>query len=576
MAKKTNKKKPETTVRSYPQKSLANKGKISSLWELFLLYRQDAEIINSFQKRLFFETFKANKNAPKSNSLLPQDYLGTSRYRQTQQYQVVGQINSYLGVLRKQFTKIVFKSISEESLRHKLCYINKAGLWLVPPEKLSRKVVQKLSSNRSGESELSIEDITKTAKVIFKRLLKQHKWPSCLEWLTMNLDGKVAVISHKGGNIGQSKKQGKASVADYWVQVSTYQSGKFIQVPLKTNKYFTKAPGRRNNNVSISFNKDSSLKKISFTRGSLKKPKKVLPEIAKYLNIDVGLNCQLATHHGDLLGQGYKKQLDYYDKIENSLRKELKQRELPYWENKRWKNINRIRTEYIKNETGRNTNKLISLHHPDILVSEALNWQGCHLSSQMNRHLHRYGQGVMEKKIDNFLEQRIIHQHIKKNPAYSSKMCNRCIYVDANNRKKDKFQCLVCGHKAHADCNAAKNQELGSSKLYDSKEKVLQELVAASVTRLRKMPLSQEAIASILANPYYSSYHKDFHSRVKSTTKAEDSNKGKSLTLEKGGQPHLSRLEHLPEDRSENRSSGDAIIVGYDSGPQLTPAKHFS
>jgi len=48
------------------------------------------------------------------------------------------------------------------------------------------------------------------------------------------------------------------------------------------------------------------------------------------------------------------------------------------------------------------------------------------------------------------------------------------------------------------------------------------------------------------------------------------------LTLEKGGQPHLSRLEHLPEDRSENRSSGDALIVGYDSGPQLTPAKHFS
>jgi len=566
MVKRTNK--PATIDRSYPQKPLANKGKVSRLWDLLLLYRKDAEIINKFQKRLFFEEFRANKNASKPKSSLFINYRGTERYRQTQQYQVVYQIDGFLGRLKKEFTKIVFKSSLDDSLKHKLCYINKAGLWLVPPKKWKSTVTKKLSS-KTG---LSIEDVAKTAKTIFKRLLKRNTWPTCSNWLTMALDGKVAIISHKGGRIGQSKKQGTAKIADYWIRVSNYQKGKPIHVPLKTYKRFIDAPGRRSNNLTISFNKEGSLKKISFIRGRLKKPKKPLPDVAKFLRIDVGLNTQIATNYGDLLGQDYKKQLDYYDKIENDLKEELKKRKLDYWKNKRWKNISRIRTEYIKNETGRNVNKLIKIHRPDIIISEGLNWQGCNFSSKQNRHLHRYGQGVMERKIDRFIEEGLLNNHIKKNPAYSSKMCNSCIYIDAKNRNKDVFRCRVCGHRAHADCNAAKNQELGSSKVTDSTEKVLRELVAASVIRLRKMPLSQEAIASILDNPYYSSYHKDFLGNQR----AEDSSRGKSLTLEKEGSPHLARLEHLPADRSENNICGGRPVVGYDSGSQLTPVKQVS
>ncbi|MGP4051214.1 RNA-guided endonuclease InsQ/TnpB family protein [Streptomyces sp. 2A115] len=44
------------------------------------------------------------------------------------------------------------------------------------------------------------------------------------------------------------------------------------------------------------------------------------------------------------------------------------------------------------------------------------------------------------------------------NPAYTSQTCNRCRHVDAKSRKSQAvFVCTSCGHRDHADVNAAKN-----------------------------------------------------------------------------------------------------------------------
>lgn len=43
------------------------------------------------------------------------------------------------------------------------------------------------------------------------------------------------------------------------------------------------------------------------------------------------------------------------------------------------------------------------------------------------------------------------------NPAFTSQECNACHYVDKGNRKKQKFECLRCGHKEHADINSSEN-----------------------------------------------------------------------------------------------------------------------
>ena len=42
-------------------------------------------------------------------------------------------------------------------------------------------------------------------------------------------------------------------------------------------------------------------------------------------------------------------------------------------------------------------------------------------------------------------------------PRYTSQKCSLCGTIDKNSRKKSKFVCTSCGHREHADINAAKN-----------------------------------------------------------------------------------------------------------------------
>ena len=47
---------------------------------------------------------------------------------------------------------------------------------------------------------------------------------------------------------------------------------------------------------------------------------------------------------------------------------------------------------------------------------------------------------------------------LEVNPAYTSQQCTDCGYIAKDNRKsQSSFCCLSCGHKDHADINAAKN-----------------------------------------------------------------------------------------------------------------------
>ena len=46
---------------------------------------------------------------------------------------------------------------------------------------------------------------------------------------------------------------------------------------------------------------------------------------------------------------------------------------------------------------------------------------------------------------------------IEVDPRNTSRMCHECGYVAAENRKRERFHCVSCGHTAHADVNAALN-----------------------------------------------------------------------------------------------------------------------
>ena len=49
---------------------------------------------------------------------------------------------------------------------------------------------------------------------------------------------------------------------------------------------------------------------------------------------------------------------------------------------------------------------------------------------------------------------------IEIDPSGTSKGCSRCGHSEAVNRDRHVFQCRACGHRLHADVNAAHNIRL--------------------------------------------------------------------------------------------------------------------
>ena len=105
-------------------------------------------------------------------------------------------------------------------------------------------------------------------------------------------------------------------------------------------------------------------------------------------------------------------------------------------------------------------------------------------------------------------------------PACSSQTCSNahCGHVAKNNRKRQAdFVCRACGHKIHADVNAARNPESGRSAFNRSAritrqeclqatvrrhlERVSDRLMAATDGRPRGRVASDRA--AIASNPYY-------------------------------------------------------------------------
>jgi len=100
------------------------------------------------------------------------------------------------------------------------------------------------------------------------------------------------------------------------------------------------------------------------------------------------------------------------------------------------------------------------------------------------------------------------------NAAYTSQTCSCCGYVDNRNRRDQKtFVCLWCGHRMHADLNAAANIEARRARpngwLFQGKAAVLAELVREfGERRVRALRLGRTGSRGApadprLTNPYF-------------------------------------------------------------------------
>lgn len=75
----------------------------------------------------------------------------------------------------------------------------------------------------------------------------------------------------------------------------------------------------------------------------------------------------------------------------------------------------------------------------------------------LNRAILHSSWGVFAER----LEQKAPGRVEKVRAAYTSLTCNACGHCAEGNRKSQAFLCLACGHRDHADVNAAKNIAVG-------------------------------------------------------------------------------------------------------------------
>ena len=111
----------------------------------------------------------------------------------------------------------------------------------------------------------------------------------------------------------------------------------------------------------------------------------------------------------------------------------------------------------LEKEINTAVNQLIQTKNPSILITEDLRHTFKHdKSKQMNRRLSSWVRGKLQDRIAfKALAEGFRHEQV--NPAYGSQSCPFCEFVDHRNRKKDRFQCLHCGHEDISDRVAAQN-----------------------------------------------------------------------------------------------------------------------
>lgn len=466
-------------LRTYKLKHSINRGKQKKILTLLREYRRVSAEISNRQWKYFYENGRFNKDV-EVNSIKSEL---SQRYRQTAQYQVVAQLESYLGNRENDFKAYLKNSDFDQETKTKLYYINRYKKWFHQSVKMQNREIE--------------QDIIKLSRRIIKNILKKNRKPN-LKFCNMALDGKVMQITANGIKKIQKSKQlkdeneklilnksGNPKVKtyieeqeikktsyDYWIKLSTLEKGKKIVLPITTNDYFEGVKGEISNFIQINFQQDiekidgnisiSNSTTLNYDKYKISvclikniQKEKYQPKIDK-LALDLGLNNLFATNIGELYGRNFSRLLKKYDEIVSILGKNRQKQKLKTLSKKYKKLINKIKA-YLKNEINRVINNLIENNKPKEIIVERLNFTSPKLSKKLNRMLSNFGKNIIEEKFESIKERYgIVIMQI--NPAYTSQECSKCGYVEKKNRKSQaKFICGFCGKKQNADINSSKN-----------------------------------------------------------------------------------------------------------------------
>ncbi len=410
-----------------------NPCKERQVMDLLRAWRRGAGSLGREQWRLFFEAGAFNKMHRSEREAALAKVVGAANRLQMVRYQVVGILDSYMTNRQNEFSRIVERSSLPRATKHQLHFVNRWMAWF-------------------GREPLTMKDGTEIpgavrtlGRHIMRHVLSRHRKPD-FSRINMVVDQRAAAV----------RAAEEASSFPLWLRLSTMERGRPIEIPLKVHAYFDVRPGTRKKTVQVN-ERDGRLYVgiVTDMAAACEAQKQAYHPRCEEIGLDWGLRTLFGTDQGDLLGQGFLRQLRVYDARISRLAAYRQKHGLRTRSPRYDREVQRMRG-FLRTEIGRVFNRLVKVQRPARIVVEKLHFRNPSLSRRMNRLVTNAGRRIVEEKLDDLHEQYGIEVEYV-NPAYSSQECSACSYVDEKNRTGERFSCRWCGRTLHADVNASRN-----------------------------------------------------------------------------------------------------------------------
>lgn len=248
---------------------------------------------------------------------------------------------------------------------------------------------------------------------------------------------------------------------DYWIRISTLDTGNPIWLPVKLADFHRKKLGQHQPNSSVALERrNNGTWWLTLTFDETIQPKQ--PQ-ADPVAIDVGITNFITTSSGQHYGSF---QGDLNARFERDRAKRQRKAKLRAALQKqgvaKLPATTSATGERLRRHTLQTINKAVKdffRDHPDsIVILEALSVSTMRFKSRrMNAKLHTSNLAHIPGHIQ-WVASNLGLPVVTVNPAYSSQECNRCHFVHRHNRPNQQtFCCQVCGYRANADEAAARN-----------------------------------------------------------------------------------------------------------------------
>lgn len=351
-----------------------------------------------------------------------------------------------------------------------------------------------------------------TAKNIMRELFKRNRRPT-FNHINMSLDNNVAKVQENNGY---------TSLFDFWIKLSTLDSGHPIYLPVNMNEFFNNTTGELKKFCQIQVTKDNKIQVCLIKECP---EKEYFPLIDK-VGLDFGLRVLYADNFGHLFGRDIIDKLRYYDAEITEITKHRDKLGLSV-KTHRYNTIVEYIRNLLKNEICRAITRVVSILAPKEIVVEHLDFTDTDLSKQMNRILRNCGRKYVKMKL-NQVNKELGIIITEENAAYSSQVCTKCGYVDKGNRpSQGEFKCKACGYTQNADVKSAKEHIARSScddvdgehpyDVYKSRKSVLYYIVCKSLDTTSEYVKKQQGyygVARVLALMRENKYYEGLSSRL--------------------------------------------------------------